>query len=106
MAAVSLPLRVRERTVGVLRIARGGGLALDAGERRFSSALAYYAALGAERVRLEGQARHAEGLREADRLKDALIASVSHDLRAPLRHGLTPLRHCTHGQRPCHCGGR
>ena len=84
MAALSLPLRVRERTVGVLRIARGGGLALDAGERRFFSALAYYAALGAERVRLEGQARHAEALREADRLKDALIASVSHDLRTPL----------------------
>ncbi|HEY0015038.1 MAG TPA: DUF4118 domain-containing protein [Longimicrobium sp.] len=84
MEALSLPLRVRERTVGVLRIARGGGLALDAGERRFFSALAYYAALGAERVRLEGQARHAEALREADRLKDALIASVSHDLRTPL----------------------
>jgi two-component system sensor histidine kinase KdpD len=84
MEALSLPLRVRERTVGVLRIARRGGLALDAGERRFFSALAYYAALGAERVRLEGQARHAEALREADRLKDALIASVSHDLRTPL----------------------
>ena len=50
MAALSLPLRVRERIVGVLRIARGEGLALDAGERRFFSALAYYAALGAERM--------------------------------------------------------
>ncbi|HEU0299351.1 MAG TPA: ATP-binding protein, partial [Longimicrobium sp.] len=84
MAALSLPLRVRERTVGVLRIARAEGLALDAGERRFFSALAYYAALGAERVRLAAEARHAEDLREADRLKDAVIAAVSHDLRTPL----------------------
>ena len=84
VAALSLPLRVRDRTVGVLRIARDDGLTLDEGERRFFSALAYYAALGAERVRLAAQARHAEALREADRLKDALMASVSHDLRTPL----------------------
>jgi len=83
-AALSLPLRVRERTVGVLRIARRDGLTLDGGERRFFAALSYYAALGAERVRLEAQAAHAEALREADRLKDAVIASVSHDLRTPL----------------------
>jgi len=81
---LSLPLRVRGRTVGVLRIGRATGLALSAPQRRFFSVLAYYAALGAERVRLASEERRAEALREADRLKDALIASVSHDLRTPL----------------------
>jgi two-component system sensor histidine kinase KdpD len=81
---LALPLRVHERTVGVLRIVRAGGIALSPAQRRFFAVLAYYAALGAERVRLAAEARRAEALGEADRLKDALIASVSHDLRTPL----------------------
>jgi K+-sensing histidine kinase KdpD len=37
-----------------------------------------------EIVRLSGEAEHASALREADRLKDILLASVGHDLRTPL----------------------
>lgn len=79
-----LPLRVRERTVGVLRVLSGAGIHLDPERWRFLDAISYYAALGVERVRLAAEAEHAEALRETDRLKDALLASVSHDLRTPL----------------------
>ncbi|MEO7457146.1 MAG: ATP-binding protein [Gemmatimonadaceae bacterium] len=79
-----LPLRVRARTVGVLRIAHDHSLALDIPRRRFIEALSYYAALGVERVRLVADAEHAEALRRKDELKNALLASVSHDLRTPL----------------------
>jgi two-component system sensor histidine kinase KdpD len=79
-----LPLQVRDRTVGVLELTSGQAFALDAAQRRLLSALAYYAALGLERVRLAREVERVEALREADRLKDALLASVSHDLRTPL----------------------
>jgi two-component system, OmpR family, sensor histidine kinase KdpD len=79
-----LPLQVRGRTVGVLALQHDRAIVLDDRAHRVLAALTYYAALGAERVRLADAAQHAEALREADRLKDALLMSVSHDLRTPL----------------------
>jgi two-component system sensor histidine kinase KdpD len=82
--AIVLPLFVRGNAVGVLRLTASDGFSLDERQARFLAAMTYYAALGLERARLSAEAERAQGLREADRLKDALLASVSHDLRTPL----------------------
>ncbi len=82
--ALARSLRVRDRTVGVLRIGRAGGLTLTPAQTRVLDALSYYAALGVERVRLAAEAQRAVTLQEAHQAKDAVLASVSHDLRTPL----------------------
>ena len=62
----------------VLVVSDATSLQLDEAQRRFLQAIAYYASLGVDRVRLVAEAEHAEALREADRLKDEVLASVSH----------------------------
>ncbi len=81
---ILMPLTVQGRVVGVMRLANRAPIRLDAAQRRFVDAITYYAALAVDRVRLVAEAAHAEALREADRLKDIVLASVSHDLRTPL----------------------
>ncbi|MEO7085936.1 MAG: ATP-binding protein [Gemmatimonadaceae bacterium] len=84
MRAFLRPLQARGATVGVLRVAGAPGLSFSPAQARVLDALSYYAALGLERVRLAGEAERAAALQEAHRAKDAVLASVSHDLRTPL----------------------
>lgn len=81
---MTIPLAVHGRTVGVLRLMDPAGIPRDPTRRRYLDALAHYAALGVERWRLTREAASVDALREADRVKDAMLATVSHDLRTPL----------------------
>jgi two-component system sensor histidine kinase KdpD len=83
-ATLLLPLRARECTVGVLSVRRDNALHLDSGRRQFLEALSYYAALAVERVQLTKDGDRADALQKADDMKNAVLASVSHDLRTPL----------------------
>ncbi len=82
--ALALPLQVRGHTVGVLRVASRTELLLTPEQGRLLVALAYYAALGAERSRLVAAAERAEAERRVESLRSALLTAVSHDLRTPL----------------------
>lgn len=79
-----LPLMVRETVSGTLRIADSRGLRITPARRRLLDALAYYAALGVERVRLTEAAERAEAERRMEAMRNALLTSVSHDLKTPL----------------------
>lgn len=82
--ALALPLVVGERVLGVLELAAERGVKLEPASRRFLDALTYYASLAVDRLRLAREAEHLEQEREANRVKDTVLASVSHDLRTPL----------------------
>ena len=79
-----VPLFVRERRAGTLILRHRDPLVIRPAQRAFLDALSYYAALALERARLASEAEHFAALREADRMKDFVLASVSHDLRTPL----------------------
>jgi two-component system, OmpR family, sensor histidine kinase KdpD len=60
------------------------GRPLPAGDRRVLGAFAAYAAVALEQQRLTAEAEAARPIAAADRMRTALLAAVSHDLRSPL----------------------
>jgi two-component system, OmpR family, sensor histidine kinase KdpD len=60
------------------------GRTLPASDRRVLGAFAAYAAAALEQRRLSAEAEAARPIAEADRMRTALLAAVSHDLRTPL----------------------
>lgn len=73
-----VPLRVGERTIGLLALE---GPPLDAGAR---DAIAGVTAIAIERMQLLEERKEAEIVRRGSELKSALIASLGHDLKTPL----------------------
>ncbi|MFI7131626.1 DUF4118 domain-containing protein [Nonomuraea sp. NPDC050153] len=60
------------------------GRLLDASDRRVLEAFAAEAAVALRQERLQEEAEQARPLAEADKMRTALLAAVSHDLRTPL----------------------
>jgi len=60
------------------------GRVLEAGDRRVLEAFAAEAAVALRQERLQQEAEQVKPLAEADKMRTALLAAVSHDLRTPL----------------------
>jgi two-component system sensor histidine kinase KdpD len=80
-----LPMRTGEGLVGVAGLQRRDDRTLfTPDERRLLDALLDQAALAIERSRLVERVDEAQVLAEADKLRVAMLTSLSHDLRTPL----------------------
>ncbi|HEX8555168.1 MAG TPA: sensor histidine kinase KdpD [Sphingomonas sp.] len=95
------PLNSGDRTLAVLGLTRDdGGDPVRSDQWPLLMSLVDQASLALERMRLQDDMRDVDRLRERDRLRTALLSSVSHDLRTPLtsvmaaaaelRQGCTP----------------
>jgi two-component system sensor histidine kinase KdpD len=80
-----LPMRTGRGAIGVVGIDNDKpGPLLTPDQRRLLDALIDQAALAIERVYLVGDLDQAQRRVEADRLRQALLTSISHDLKTPL----------------------
>jgi two-component system sensor histidine kinase KdpD len=84
--ALTVPMRSGEHVVGGLVVVAGGPGSSGFGEaeRRVLATFANQAALAVEQGQQEAERNRALALQETDRLRTALLNSVSHDLRTPL----------------------
>jgi two-component system sensor histidine kinase KdpD len=80
-----LPLRTGRGAVGIIGIDRDApGALLSPDEQRLFDALADQAAVAIERIKLVADVDEARVVAEGERLRSALLTSISHDLRTPL----------------------
>jgi two-component system, OmpR family, sensor histidine kinase KdpD len=80
---IFLPLRSSHGRVGVLGIALDGA-ALDRDLRTLAETVAELTAAALERARLAREITAANTATEAERVRNTLLASISHDFRTPL----------------------
>lgn len=80
-----VPMRASRRVVGLLALEmRDRNRPFSAGQKRLLDAIADQAAVALERVLLVHEVEEKRIAGEAEQLRAALLASVSHDLRTPL----------------------
>lgn len=84
LQALYLPMIAPRGTIGVLGLFTEGDSTVDPDRIRLVQALAGQTAIVIERAVLAREAQRAQLQAEAERLRDALFSSVSHDLRTPL----------------------
>ncbi|PSJ37673.1 sensor histidine kinase [Allosphingosinicella deserti] len=79
------PLRAGDRVLAVMGIARDDNRdPVRSDQLPLLASLLDQTSLALERLRLEAEMRDIDAVRERDRLRAALLSSVSHDLRTPL----------------------
>ncbi len=78
------PMRTSRGIVGVVAVAPFSRLSMSAEDERVLAALLDQAAIAIERIQLADAAVASEADAEKERLRTALLSSISHDLRTPL----------------------
>lgn len=87
---IEIPMTAAGATIGALRVSGFDGAAFDPDQAtRLLHAVAQVAALAVQHARMQEDVMSAMALQEADSLKSALLAAVTHELRAPLGTILT-----------------
>jgi len=95
------PLKTAERTVAAIGLAREDGReTVRSDQVPLLMSLLDQATLALERMRLREDMRDVAELKERDRLRAALLSSVSHDLRTPLTSILAAVDEYQHDPRP------
>jgi len=80
--ALYLPLRTREQTLGVIAIQLASPLTIH--QRNLLEAFTAQIALALDRARLQEASEKAKILAESERLGNALLNSISHEIRTPI----------------------
>ena len=80
-----MPLRIGEKTLGVVGVAKAKDAApLDSEAHTLLDALAEQTAAALDRALLSREMVNAKSATEAERVRNTLLASISHDFRTPL----------------------
>jgi two-component system sensor histidine kinase KdpD len=83
------PIATEGRAFGTIRVAHSTNLRDDQEQRLLLAACEDRIAVAVERIELSETARQAEVAAESERLRNALLSSVSHDLKTPLSSIMT-----------------